>query len=294
MWSQVFNIVFPVFAIVGTGFGYALLRRPDMDAAQRITMSILIPSLIFHVISQQSFDLANYQSLGLAALVVVLGSGLLSWPVARYFGYNWRSFLPPIMFTNTGNIGLPVALLAFGQPGLGAAVVVFMLTNLLNFTLGLWMYSGKYGFSDLFKSPVVLAMMAGLAVNLGGMPVPAALDTGIGMLGQASVPMLLFGLGVRLAKASIQQLGVGLLGGLLCPLSGVLVFLLIRPWLVLPTLQMQELALFSVLPPAVLNFIMAEHYRRDPEHVAAIVMFGNTSAVIILSLMLAWILQTTH
>ncbi|HED14485.1 MAG TPA: AEC family transporter [Gammaproteobacteria bacterium] len=290
MWPQVFNIVFPVFSIVATGFGYALLRRPDMDAAQRITMSILIPALIFHVISQQSFDLANYQGLGVAALAIVLGSGLLSWPLARYFGYDWRSFLPPIMFTNTGNMGLPVALLAFGQQVLGAAVVVFILTNLLNFTLGLWMYSGKYGFADLFKSPVVVAMVAGLVVNLGGFQVPLALDTGINMLGQASVPMLLFGLGVRLAKANLQQLRVGLLGGLLCPLSGLLVFLLIRPWLTLPAPQIQELALFSVLPPAVLNFIMAEHYRRDPEHVAAVVMFGNVSAVIILSLMLAWIL----
>ncbi len=293
MWSQVFNIVFPMFSIVATGFGYALLRRPDMDVAQRITMSILIPALIFNVISQKSFELVHYQGLSLAALAVVLGSGLLSWPLARYFGYNWRSFLPPIMFTNTGNIGLPMALLAFGQQALGAAVIVFLLTNLLNFTLGLWMYSGKHDIADLFKSPVVLALVAGLAVNLSGLLVPAALDTGIRMLGQASVPMLLFGLGVRLAKASLSQLRVGLLGGLLCPLSGLLVFLLIRPWLTLPMLQMQELALFSVLPPAVLNFIMAEHYRRDPEHVAAIVMFGNISAVLILSLMLAWILPAS-
>jgi len=290
MWLQVFNIVFPVFAIVATGFGYALIRKPDMDSAQRITMSILIPALVFHVISQQSFDLANYQGFGLAALLIIFGSGLLSWPLARYFGYDWRSFLPPVMFTNTGNMGLPVALLAFGQEVLGAAVVVFMLTNLLNFTLGLWMYSGKYALADLIKSPVVLAMIAGLTVNLGGVQMPVALDTGIGMLAQASVPMLLFGLGVRLAKANLQQLRVGLLGGLLCPISGIIVFLLIRPWLTLPALQLQELALFSALPPAVLNFIMAEHYRRDPEHVAAIVMFGNTASILILSLVLAWVL----
>ena len=69
---------------------------------------------------------------------MVLGSGLLAWPFARLLHEDRRTFVPPMMFNNCGNMGLPLAVLAFGQPGLSAMVALFTISNLLHFTLGIW------------------------------------------------------------------------------------------------------------------------------------------------------------
>ena len=66
----------------------------------------------------------------------MLGSGLLAWPFARLLHQDHRTWVPPMMFNNCGNMGLPLAVLAFGQPGFSAMVALFTISNLLHFTLG--------------------------------------------------------------------------------------------------------------------------------------------------------------
>ena len=69
----------------------------------------------------------------------MLGSGLVAWPLARLLQVETKTFVPPMMFNNSGNMGLPLAVLAFGEAALPAAVVLFLVENLLHFSLGAWM-----------------------------------------------------------------------------------------------------------------------------------------------------------
>ena len=80
--SQVFSIVFPILAIVAAGFLYGRKHLPNMEAGNKITIDVLIPALIFNVLSSTSFDLRDYQSLSLAVCIMVFGSALIAWPVA--------------------------------------------------------------------------------------------------------------------------------------------------------------------------------------------------------------------
>lgn len=288
---RLLGIVFPVFAIVAVGYVYSRWRQPDMTAANQINMTILLPALVFHVLSGKDFHLAEFGLLALGAAAIVLGSGLLALLIAKATRLSPKTFVPPMMFTNSGNIGLPLAVLAFGEQALPAAVVLFLVENGLHFTLGTYLMDHRAPVHKVLGQPIVAATLVGIAFSLFRWGVPPPLGEAIGMLGQASIPLLLFALGTRLSRVDFKEWRIGLLGAAVCPLTGVLVLLLVQPFLNLPPLQMSLLLVFSALPPAVLNYLVAERYQQEPGKVASIVMLGNLAGLVSLPIVLAFALR---
>ena len=287
---QIFNIVFPIFSIVLVGFLYARRHAPDMAAANKLNIDVFAPALIFHVLSGKDFHLVEFQWLAVGAAVVVLGSGLIAWPVARLLGYQVKTFVPPMMFSNSGNMGLPLALFAFGEQALPAAVVLFIIENLLHFSVGMKMMDASTSLLRLMKMPMLIATFAGLAVAIFRIPVPTVIATPIEMIGQIAIPLMLFALGVRLISVNWGEWRIGLVGAIVCPLSGVILALVADLFLDLPSDQFAMLVVFGALPPAVLNYMVSERFGQEPQLVASIVMLGNLASVLVIPLVLAFVL----
>jgi predicted permease len=288
---RILGIVFPVFAIVAAGFVYGRLKRPDLTTVNQLNMDVLLPALLFSVLSSESFDLAAYGWLALGATLVIVGSGLLALPVARFVRVQAKTLVPPMMFNNSGNMGLPLAVFAFGPQALPAAVMLLIVENGLHFTLGTWLMDHRAHWLDVLRQPIVVATLAGLAFSVSGLVLPGPVDVTIEMIGQASIPLLLFALGTRMIDIDLRQWRLGLLGAVLCPVTGLLVVLAVRPFLDLPPLQDSLLLLFAALPPAVLNYLVAERYSQEPGKVASIVLIGNLAAFISIPLVLPFALR---
>ena len=290
MIYQIFGIIFPVVAIVLVGYFYATKFQPNMETANTINMNIFLPALMFSVLSKESFQIQNYQLLATSGVIVILGSGILAWIVAKALSINIKTFVPPMMFNNTGNIGLPLAVLAFGEVALGAAVVLFVIEMLLHFTFGAYILSKNTNFMSIFRSPILIATLAGLSVNIIDFELWLPITKMIDLLGQAALPLLMFTLGTRLIGINFGDWKLGVLGSFLCPLSGLVVILIVVQFFELEHLHYQQLIIFSVLPPAVLNHMMAEKYQQQPETVASIVMIGNIGSLIVLPMALYYVL----
>ncbi|MBC7512963.1 MAG: AEC family transporter [Herminiimonas sp.] len=294
MLERIFGIIVPVFVIIALGYGYARLRgstvQADMVAVNRVSMDVLCPLLVFTALASRDFDLAHNSLLILAGVGISLGSGLLAWPVARFFGYDVRSFVPPMMYNNCGNMGLPLAVLAFGSDSLPAAVALFMASNLVYFSVGIALIrSGRRAGDDpatdavspwqLLRSPMMIAMLIGVLFAALHLHLPAPLFQGLKLLGEACIPLMLFALGVRMLEVSLKSWHIGMVGAIVCPLAGLLVAGLLELILPLTALQRGQMYLFAALPPAVFCFMVAERYRQEPDKVAAIVLLGNLAAV---------------
>jgi len=290
MFSQIFIIIFPLFAIVSVGFLYGRKHSPDMVSANQLNIHLFSPALIFHVLSDQSFELGAYYQLASAAFFVVIFSGLLAWPLARFMGFNVKTFVPPMMFSNSGNIGLPLALFAFGEKALPAAVMLFIVENTLHFSVGMKMMNSKISLLNIIKIPMVLAAILGLSYSLTGWQLPSVVSTSVEMLGQVAIPLMLFSLGVRLTSIDLQDWRIGIAGAIICPATGIIVVLLMSPFLSLNELQYGQLLIFGALPPAVLNFMIAEKYQQQPKQVAAIVLMGNLGSLITIPAVLYFLL----
>ena len=195
-----------------------------------------------------------------------------------------------MMFNNCGNLGLPLAILAFGDAGLAPAIVLLIVTNLLYFSFGIYIVDRQVHWRDVVLSPAILASIAGLVVSLLKIPIPMIVSTPIAMLGDALIPVMLFTLGIRLVDVKLSDWKIGLLGAVICPLTGLIVALIIQPILQLPDEQFRPLLLYSILPPAVLVYLVAEQYGQEPEKVAAMVGFGNIAAIVIVPMTLPFVL----
>jgi hypothetical protein len=192
-----------------------------------------------------------------------------------------------MMFNNCGNLGLPLAVLAFGEEALAPAVVMFMVSNLVHFTFGAWLLDHEARLSSVWRVPSVLATLAGLAVGIAGLEVWAPAMLAIKMLGDISIPLMLFALGVRISESRIAAIRLGVIGAVARPAIGMALSAALI-WLVpLPERERALLLVFGALPPAVLNYMFAERYRQEPEKVASMVLIGNVLAVAILPLALA-------
>src|SRR5450432_4780754 len=199
MFERLLGIILPVFLVIALGFVYARRAQPDMTWVNRINLNVLSPALIFSALASKDFDLAANRALILGAIGVVIGSGLLAWPFAKLLHEDPRTFVPPMMFNNCGNMGLPIAALAFGPVGLSAMVALFTVSNLLHFTLGVHIVNRNAEFWPVFKNPMVLATFAGFAFALIQPPAPEWLMLAIKITGDAMIPLMLISLGVRMA-----------------------------------------------------------------------------------------------
>jgi len=285
--ERILGIILPVFSIVALGWVYGRRVRPDMGWVNRISMNVLAPALIFSALASKDFDVVEYRLLILGSLGVVLGSGLLAWPFTKLLREDFRTFVPPMMFNNCGNMGLPLAALAFGPAGFSAMVALFVISNLLHFTLGQWMIDHHARFGSLLRNPMVWSTFAGFAFALLHPPLPGWAATTFKLTGDALIPMMLLSLGVRLTAIRWRDAGLGVIGALVCPLTGIAMAALLSPVLGLDRTQQGLLILFGCLPPAVLNFMIAEQFNQEPAKVASIVLIGNAFSILFVPLGLA-------
>ena len=287
MLIRIVSILFPLFAITALGYFVGKKMKPDLSHANKLNMDVFVPALVFAALVNKEFRITEFIPLSLATLFVVIGSGLAAWLLSRLTGVGTRTMVPPMMFNNCGNLGLPLAVLAFGELALAPAVVMFMVSNLLHFSYGAWLLDHRVKVWTVWKVPSVIATLAGLAIGIAGVQIWPPLMISIRMLGEISIPLMLFALGVRLTDSRIPSVGIGVFVAAARPIVGMLLAMAVMLFIDLPPQEQALLLVFGALPPAVLNYIFAERYNQDPETVASMVLIGNVSALLFLPVALA-------
>ena len=217
---------------------------------------------------------------------------IIEYPVASILlREEAKTFVPPVMFVNAGNMGLPLMVLAFGEDALPAAVVLFFVENTLHYTFGTWLLDHRARLWTLWRNPVIAASLVGIGLSVAKVELWHPLYLAIKLLGEIAVPLLLFSLGVRMAVSSLSDLRVGVIGAIATPLIGMALAALAVPLLGLSGRDADMLLIFGALPPAVLNYVFAERYRQEPGKVASMVMLGNLGALLFIPIALALTLK---
>ena len=291
MLIRIVSILFPLFAITALGYFVGRRMKPDLSHANKLNMDVFVPALVFGALVSKDFRLGEYLPLLFATVVIIVGSGVAGWLVARASGIATKTLVPPMMFNNCGNLGLPLAVLAFGESALAPAVVMFVVSNVIHFSYGAWLLDHHTKLTTVWRSPSILATIAGLAVGFLGIEVWPPLLMSIRMVGDISIPLMLFALGVRLADSRISAVGFGVFGAVLRPVVGMALAWVLLQMLDLPPREQALLLVFGALPPAVLNYMFAERYNQEPDKVASMVLIGNLAAVVFLPIALALVLD---
>lgn len=286
MIKQILSITLPIFSIVLVGFIYGRVKKPNMTGANQVIIDLALPCLIFTSLSAKQFELTSASLFVLSATIVVIFSGLLIWPLAKYSGTGAKALLPSVMFGNVGPIGIPITVLAFGPEGLAPAILILVFSNILHFSVGVGIMSGRVDAKLIYASPLVWATILGILFSYLRLSLPDWVGISVSMIGTILVPLMLLSLGTRLADSKIEHLKVGAIGSILSIISRLLVTYIVLMLVPLEPIQKGALILFAGLPPAVFNYMFADRYKQEPDKVASIVIVGHLLSLLVLPLVL--------
>jgi predicted permease len=266
------------------GFLYSRRVKPDLGGANKLVVDIALPVLIFISLSAKSFDPISAMSFTAASIVLILLTGLIAWPFAKFSGSTVQAFLPCAMFTNVGPIGIPLIALAYGPEGMAPAVVLLVISNILHFTLGAGVMSGKVDWRMVYANPLVWSTVLGIASSQLQITLPEWIQTSCTMIGSVLVPMMLMSLGARLASSQVADAWVGVRSGVLILIIRLAAVLLALWFIPLQGLERGALILFACLPSAVFNFMLADKFQVEPNKVASTVIVGHLLSLAFLPL----------
>ncbi|SDZ98521.1 AEC family transporter [Rubrimonas cliftonensis] len=291
MFLQVIEIVTPVFALALIGYVWRRLGLAfDIAFVSRIAMQVSVPALLFSVLSRIEVDPKAFRDLALASLALYGAITVASWALIRGAGLDGRVYLAPVIFGNTGNVGLPIALFAYGEPGLAYAMIVFAVMAALSFTIGIWMVTGKGSPMEALKQPIFHAAALGILFASQGWHLPTVVDETLTLVGQIAIPMMLITLGVAVAQLDVRDVGralwISLAKAGLCALAAITVVGAFG----LEGAPAGALIIQAIMPVAVTNYLLATRYDAQPDAVAGLVVVSTLLSVLILPLTLAALL----
>ncbi|HSX51961.1 MAG TPA: AEC family transporter [Cellvibrio sp.] len=298
MLGELLAILAPIVISVGAGFiwGKTGTEFPS-DFISRIVMNIGTPCLIISAMAKVDVQPAVMGQVALATALVMTAMGLFGWALLRWMKLEIAAYLPPLVFPNNGNMGLPLCLFAFGQTGLALALGSFMVMMVATFTVGLLLVTTSDGgifkrIEAIFKQPVIYSMIIAVLLLVTHTELPRWISNTLELLGGIAIPLMTIALGVSLATLKIHfwkrslffsfvRVGGGLLlGFIVCELMG------------LTGVSRSVVLLQSAMPIAVFNYLLALRYGHKPEEVAAMVLVSTLLAFVGLPFLLMVILPT--
>jgi len=287
----VLEIVAPVLVLALIGFTWVKVGFDYPIAfVTRLGTGLAVPCLIFVSLMQTDIDARALVNLSLATLVAYALIGVVFAVLLRSFGLDRRTFLAPAIFGNTGNLGLPLALFAFGDRGLSLALVVFAVSSILAFTVGVWLVAGRGSGGKALREPMVWATVFGALFASQGWQTPQFVTDALGLIGQMAIPLMLITLGVALARIVPGQLA---LSATLALVKVVICFAIAWGVALMFGLQGEAFGVLVLLmstPVAVVSYLLAEKYGADSQAVAGMVMVSTVISIAALPLVLAIVL----
>lgn len=292
MIGEILSILAPVGIAVGVGVIWGRCRVPfDVPLVTALVMMVGAPALVFHTLANLPVDPAALARMAAATVTTMVASAAVGWVTLRALRLPIRTFLPVLMFPNTGNLGLPLSFLAFGAPGLALAVGVFALYLVAQFTVGIAISSGRLAGRDLIRMPLLWVLPPSLLCLILSIQPPAWLSASAELLGGMTIPLMLLALGVSLSRLRLvgwqrSLLLAGLRLGLGYGLAAITASVL-----ALDPLSRGVLIVQSSMPTAVFNYLFAMRYDTHPEAVAASVSASTVLTLFALPLVLLDVLR---
>lgn len=287
----VLEITAPVFVLAAIGYVWVRAGLEyKVEFVTRLAMTLSVPCLIFTALMQTKIDPAALTALSLATVAAYAAVTVLAWGLVIALRLDRRSYLAPLIFGNTGNLGLPLALFAYGETGLGYAVVVFAIMAIWSFTFGIWLVAGQGALGKVAREPLVWATLLGGLFLWQGWQTPVVVTRSLELVGQMAIPMMLITLGVAVARLTPGRVRLAIVLSAAKLVLCVGAAWVIGRWFDLDPVAFGVLVLQVGTPVAVTSYLLAEKYGADAQAVAGLVVVSTLMSVLALPALLAALL----
>lgn len=290
MIVELLSVVAPVFVVALVGLGWARSGAHfDEVSISRLVLNVGVPCLLFRSLTTldvSPFELAQMAGLtvGVMSLFAIGGVAVL-----KMMKLPAHTFLGPLVFSNSGNVGVPICLFAFGEPGLALGMTYFAVSATFHVSLGGPLFAGAFSWKPFLRSPLTWAVAVTVPIVATGAAVPTWIARTTELLGDIAIPLMLLTLGVSLSKMHPESLGRSFALALVRFGLGISAGFALTTLLGVEGLTRKVLILQASMPVGVLNYLFAHRYGRTPEQVASLVLVSTLLSVLTIPALLAWL-----
>jgi predicted permease len=291
LYQQLIPIIGPVLICALLGYGWARSGLPfEREFITRIIMNIGAPCLILNGISNLEAETTEFAKILLTSITILATTAVSGGLVLRILRQPLRSFLPPVIFGNTGNLGLPLCLFAFGTEGLGLAVAVYLVYSVSQFIFGPLFQGREPAWRTLHTTPMIYAAVIGVTLLATDTPLPKTLANTVQLLGGLAIPLMLLALGHSLANFRVTRpaKAIGLAAFRL--VLGFSVGVGVAELFDLSGTMRGVVIIESAMPLAVFNFLLAARYDRHPDDIAGAILVSTILSFLTMPALILYVL----
>lgn len=277
MGELLLNVILPVYLLIGLGFiSGKVWKDLETKTISIVVLYFFAPALIFSSFRELSLNLSSFSCISLTALGVFFGVYLFS-VLVEFLLLKQRNPAFELSSTvmNAGYMGIPLILLMFGERALPVALTYMVVMAVYHFTLGIVVLKGslKEGIISALKIPLIYALF--LSFLLKGADLPSGIERMVKLSGDATLPLMLFSIGISLSKINLSEFKLSILGTGVRFFGGTLMALFFSKLLGCSPFLQKVLVVQSSLPSAILNYVLCEKFSSSPQTAASIIFIST-------------------
>ena len=291
LFLAVLKILFPVFLLGLVGFIWSKWNFDyPIDFVTRLTMNIALPCLIFTSLMNTDIDSQLLNSIILGSVLTYIILTICCYIFIRLIKIDNATYLPPMIFGNTGNLGLPLAYFSFGSEGLNYAIIIFTVMGIYSFTFGIWILSGNSNYKEIVKSPIFISCILGSISLFTGIKTPDFVTNSIELIGQMAIPLMLITLGVSVATLKLKNFYMSFYVVIYRTVICLAVSIGVALYFNFPDVPTAILILQLTTPVAVTSYLLSEKYKRNPSEVASLVVLSTVLSIVYIPIILSFLI----
>ena len=260
IYIKIFEVIFPVFFVIGVGY-YLGKKNPKFDTnfITNFAGNIGTPAMIFYTVTTTGITLSIFVSYFFYALLMIGGFTIIGLILLFFLKKDLSMELPPLILPNTGNMGIPICLFAYGTVGLGVASAIASVIILFHFTLGVFLAKKSFSLDVVIKSPPVYAIIISILFLYFQIKTPLFLENTTFLLTYATIFLVLMSLGIALTRFKFSLKDSIILSLCRVILGPVIAFIIIYNF-DLSGFAAGVLLIQSAMPSAILNYLVGSMY----------------------------------
>ena len=262
IYLKLFEVLFPVFFVVGIGY-YLGKKNPKIDTTFITTFAANVgtPSMIIYALNPLNITFDVFKNYFGYYIIAIIGFCIIG--AIFLFFQNTKDIireLPPLIMPNTGNMGLPICLFAYGSQGLGVSAAISALIILCHFTLGVFLAARKFSIDVIIKSPPFYAIIISVILLYYDFHLPVFIENTTFLLMYATIFLILMSLGIALTRFKVFSFKKALIGSVARVIIGPMIGFLLIKYFKLTGFAAGVLLIQCSMPSAVLNYLVASIY----------------------------------
>jgi len=283
LYIKLFEVLSPVFFIVGIGY-FLGKKKSDIDTTfiTNYSANFGAPALFIFAITSSGVTYSVFSEYFIYSVIALTCFAIIGVIFLFFMKKDISRELPPFFLPNTGNMGIPICLFAYGSLGMGVAAAISSLVVLLHFTANVFLASKKFDIKIILKTPSTYAVIVAVVFLYFDLEMPKFILNTVMLLGYAMIVLILMSLGVSLTQMKVFSIKTSLISStgrvIIGPIIGIILIKIFN----LSGYAAGVLLIQSSMPSAILTYLIASMY--SPKEIV-----DNISSMIVVSTLMSLI-----